>query len=131
MRRETNLLKMFLIVPIIIVAVLSVFPCIESENQRITFSNAQWIVLAISVVEIVLLFIENRWTNDLYKVLSVITILVTLFCPMHYMVIHTGCGMNAYYQHSSLGVVVLVISIIPYVGIKIYEMVKKRNTRAV
>ena len=131
MRRETNLLKMFLMVPIIIVAVLSFFPCIEAENQRITFSNAKWIVLAISMVEIGLLFIENRWTNDLYKVLSVITFLVTLFCPMYYMVIHTGFGMNAYYQHNSTGIMVLVISIIPYVGFKIYEMVKKRNTRAV
>ena len=131
MRREVNLLKMFLIVPIIIVAVLSFFPCIESESHRTTFCNAKWIVFTISVIEIGLLFIENRWTNDLYKVLSVIIFLVTLLCPVYYMVIHTGFGINPYYQHNSIGVLVLIISVIPYVGFKIYEIVKKRNSRSV
>lgn len=127
MKKEVNLLKVFLMVPIIIVAVLSFFPCIESDGHATTFSNAKWIVLVISIVEIGLLFIENRWTNDLYKVLSVITFLVTLFGPVYYMVIHTMFGMAPYYQHNSVGVTALIISIIPYVGFKIYEIVKKNK----
>lgn len=127
MKKEVNWLKVFLTIPIIMVAVLSFFPCIESDDHTTTFSNAKWIILVISIVEIGLLFIENRWTNDLFKVLSVITFLLHFFCPVYYMVIHTGFGMAPYYQHNSVGVTTLIISIIPYVGFKIYEIVKKNK----
>lgn len=127
---------MFFIVPITLVAVLSFFPWVEErvliEGTRVlAFDNAKWIVLTISIVEIILLFIENRWTNDLYKVLSVVTFLVTLFGPIYYTVNYGADGWNPIFQHNSTGIVVLIVSIIPYVGFKIYEIVKKRNTGSV
>lgn len=127
MRREINLLKMVLIVLIVLVAVLSFFPCIKqmSESSFVLddgwesvptetgdlYSSAKWPILILSVIQIFLLKFSNRWIRDIRETLSLISALLATVWPIYLMLRIPGYFGNTYlYYWNVLGYIVLTLS---------------------
>ena len=144
MRREVSLLKIFLIVLIVLVAVLSFFPCIKqmSESSFVLddgwesapeetgdlYSSAKWPILIFSVLQIFLLKFSNRWIRDIRETLSLISALLTTVWPIYLMLKIPGYFDNTYlYSWNILGHIVLALSWIIFLyNIVLLRIVEKR-----
>lgn len=144
MRREINLLKVFLIVAIVLVAVLSFFPCIKQmsessfvlddgwesvpEETGVLYSSAKWPILILSVIQIFLLKFSNRWIRDIRETLSLISALLTIVWPIYLMMKIPGYFDNSYFYYwNFLGYVVLALSWIVFLyNIVLLRIAEKR-----
>ena len=143
MLKGINLFKFALQIVVLIVAVLSFFPCVYEYSSGsadmftsqwktgVELGNAKWIVLFTSIIELILLCFDKTWVNRLYKLFSFATFIVTLLWPVYLIAVSPGIIGTSYgYEWTVLGYIVLGLSFIPFIGFIIYERVKKCNLRA-
>lgn len=92
MTKEVNLIKILFIFWIVLVAVLSFFPCaieyvVDGFNIQletgVEAGNAEWIILCFSIAEIVFLLLEKAITVKICIWLSLLEFLLTLIWPLY------------------------------------------------
>lgn len=145
MRREVNLFKLFLIVLIALVTLLSFFPCIKqlTESSLVLdegwesvptetgnlYASAKWPILILAVIQVALLKFSNRWIRDTRETLSLISALLTTAWPVYLMVKFPGYFGNDYlYSWNTLGYVVLALSWIVFLyNIVLLRIVEKKT----
>lgn len=141
MKKGLDLFRIAFQINVLVVAVLSFFPCVFEcssssadmfEGQWKTgdvFGNAKWAVLILSIIELILLCFDKRIINTFFKIFSFTTFLLTLLWSIYLIVTSPSLIGSCYdYKWTTLGYVVLVFSLLPFIGFIIYEHAKKRNT---
>lgn len=144
MRKEINLFKVIIQIAVIIFAILSFLPCVlETESGSVdmfasqwdtgkTFGNAKWVVLSLSVMEIFLLSFDKKIFHTVFKVFSIVSFIVTLLWPIYLIAVSPSIDGSSFgYEWTTLGYIVLTLSLLIPIGFIAYEIVKKRNTGSV
>lgn len=147
MKKGVNIFNVILIIVVVIYSVLSFFPCIKqfSESSFVlddgwkaipmetgeTYASAKWIVLILSVIQIVLLKFSNRWVRDIRETLSLISALLTTVWPIYLMLKFPGYFGNDYlYVWNVLGYIVLVLSWIIFLYSVVLLRIVEKKTKA-
>lgn len=123
MRREINLFQVALVIIIFVFTLLSFFDCIvrvesgsvdDFASKNVTdrfFDNASWIILGLSIIQIVLLKSKNKWLRIIRECLALVSALVTTAYPIYLLCLYPGYIGCAYgYVWTLIGYVVLALS---------------------